>query len=236
MPSVQHVHVHAEHDAMTNDKAAERRSKLVDLRRVDGFATNVDASCGGERAASRGARTATPCCSTTRAPESTDKKSVQHHGVRTCASCDERVGTSAASAGRVSDGGAAHGSGTASRWAAARREIPSGRGVDGSARMRMVKRPQKVPGRSDQEPKSRETPTPLRAYTSGSSPLRAGTNPIQHFFIAHGGRRGPRARCPARATTTAGAAGHTAELYLRRPTPPHEEASVSEVKEQKCEV
>ena len=29
MPSVQHVHVHAEHDAMTNDKAAERRSKLV---------------------------------------------------------------------------------------------------------------------------------------------------------------------------------------------------------------
>ena len=29
MPSVQHVHVNAEHDAMTNDKAAERRSKLV---------------------------------------------------------------------------------------------------------------------------------------------------------------------------------------------------------------
>ena len=29
MPSVQHVHVHVEHDAMTNNKAAERRSKLV---------------------------------------------------------------------------------------------------------------------------------------------------------------------------------------------------------------
>ena len=29
MPSVQHVHVHVEHDAMTNDKTAERRSKLV---------------------------------------------------------------------------------------------------------------------------------------------------------------------------------------------------------------
>ena len=101
---------------------SHRMCTHADLRRADGFATNVDASCGGERAASRGARTATPCCSTTRAPESTDKTSVQHHGVRTCASCDERVGTSAASAGRVSDGGAAHGSGTASLWAAARRE------------------------------------------------------------------------------------------------------------------
>ena len=29
VPIGQHVHVHAEHDAMTNDKAAERRSKLV---------------------------------------------------------------------------------------------------------------------------------------------------------------------------------------------------------------
>ena len=68
--------------------------------------------------------------------------------------------------------------------------------------MRMVKRPQKVPGRSDQEPKSRETPTPLRAYTSGSSPLRAGTNPIQHIFIAHG-----RAERPTRSMKGGGEGG-----------------------------
>ena len=160
----------------------------------------VEASCSGDdrhRVAHDQLRHAAPRTIS----YAVQRKNVRHHGVRTCASCDERVGTSAASAGRVSDGGAAHGSGTASRWAAARREIPSGRGVDGSARMRMVKRPQKVPGRSDQEPKSRETPTPLRAYTSGSSPLRAGTNPIQHFFIAHGGERPTRSMLPSQTRT-----------------------------------
>ena len=130
MPSVQHVHVHAEHDAMTNDKAAERRSKLVGkiwlLHTCSALlrCKCVGASCSYPTAANRSSwRTngfamlmydlalllellvqVWKLCSTVAC---------------TCLSCSEHVGTSIASAGRTPNGGASSGSAAAARLAGA---------------------------------------------------------------------------------------------------------------------
>ena len=94
----------------------------------------VEASCSGDdrhRVAHDQLRHAAPRTIS----YAVQRKNVRHHGVRTCASCDERVGTSTMSAGRMPMGGASSGIAAAARlgarqrqrWPATRREKASSR-------------------------------------------------------------------------------------------------------------